>query len=170
MAVARLGLVRPFTRAMKQFLTILGGIFAVILVVIIVALAIFIPRAFKLDRDATAYIQNVVPKIVAHWNAQELVDRATPELLSAAKSPEDIGRLFVMFRRLGALKRLDTPKGSVYSGAFTGSGSVTIGNYTAQADFEKGTATLQIQLRRVGDTWRINGFHINSDVFLPPKI
>jgi hypothetical protein len=74
-----------------------------------------------------------------------------------------------MFRQLGELKHLDAPKGGITSGAFTGTGVVTMGNYTAKAEFEHGAATLQIQLRRVDDTWKINGFYINSDVFLPQK-
>lgn len=154
---------------MKKFFTILGAIFAAILIIVIIAVALFIPRALKLDREATSYIQDVAPKIVEQWNAQELVDRATPELLSAAKSRDELDRLFIMFRQLGRLKHLDTPKGAVTSGAFSGTGPVTIGNYTAAAEFEHGAATMRIQLRRVGDMWKINGFYINSDVFLPPK-
>ena len=148
---------------------ILGGIFAAILVIIGIAAAIFIPRLLALDREATAYIQDAVPKIVENWNSQELLDRATPELLSAMKSSEESNRLFTMFQQLGSLKRLETPSGGVVTRAYTSTGTSTVGNYTAQADFEKGTATIHIQLRRVNDTWRINGFHIGSDVFLPPK-
>lgn len=154
---------------MKKILMILGGIFAVIVLVLGVVAAIFIPRALKLDREATAYIQDAVPKIVAHWDSQELVDRATPELLSSAKSRTEIDRLFVMFQRLGALKQLDKSKGGITSSAFTGAGTVTLGNYTAKAKFEKGDANVQIQLRRVNNAWKINGFRINSDAFLPPS-
>ena len=160
--------VRRVPNAMKKLLTILGGVLAAILLIFGIAAAIFIPRTLKLGRSATAYIRDVVPKIVAHWNTQELVDRATPELLSAAKSRKEIDRLFVMFQQLGSLKHLDTPKGGVTSGAFTGTGAVTLGTYTAQAEFEKGAASVQIQLRRVNNEWKINGFRINSDVFLPP--
>jgi hypothetical protein len=74
-----------------------------------------------------------------------------------------------MFQRLGSFKHLETPKGTVVSSAYTGTGTVTIGNYKAQAEFEKGEATIEIQLRRAGDTWKINGFHINSDALFPPK-
>ena len=154
---------------MKKLFTILGIIFAVILAVIVIAAAIFIPRALKLDHEAVAYIQDAVPKIVANWNSQELVDRATPDLMDAAKSRDELDRVFVMASKLGALRQLDTPEGRIYSSAYTGTGVVTLGDYEAKAEFEKGTATIQIQLRRVGDTWKINGFHISSDVFLSPK-
>ncbi|HTR43198.1 MAG TPA: hypothetical protein VMH87_16410 [Pseudomonadales bacterium] len=154
---------------MNKVFTILGIIFAVIISLIITAAAIFIPHALKLDHEATAYIQDAVPRIVTNWNSQELVDRATPELLAEGKSREDIDRLFVEFGKLGALKHLDTPEGTVNTRAYTGSGIVTVGNYEAKAEFENGTATIRIQLLRVGGGWKINGFHISSDVFLPPK-
>ncbi len=155
---------------MKKLFIILGAIFMGIIVIIVIAAAIFIPRTLKLDHEATAYIQDAVPKIVTNWNSQELVDRATPELLAAAKKNDELERLFVMFRQLGSFKHLDKPEGTVVSSAFTGEGTVTVGNYTAHGDFEKGPATIKIQLRRVNDVWEINGFRINSDVFLPPKI
>lgn len=154
---------------MKKLFTILGIIFATIIVIIVIAAVVFIPRTLKLDHEATAYIQDAVPKIVTDWNSQELVDRATPELLAAAKKNDELDRLFVMFRQLGSFKQLDKPEGIVVSSAFTGEGTVTLGNYTTHGDFEKGKATIKIQLRRVNDTWKINGFRINSDVFLPPK-
>jgi len=74
-----------------------------------------------------------------------------------------------MFQQLGAVQRLRTPRGNVISGAFTDKGTYTIGNHTVEADFAKGPATISIQFLRVGAAWKINGFHINSAVFLPPK-
>jgi hypothetical protein len=154
---------------MKKLFTILGVIFAVIIVIIVIAAAIFIPGAIKRDHEAMSYIKDAVPKIVTNWNSQELIDRATPELLAAAKKNDEIERLFAMFQRLGAFKHLDEPEGSVVSSAHTGTGTVTVGNYKAHAEFDKGEARIEIQLRRVGDTWKINGFRIFSDALLPPK-
>ena len=153
---------------MKAFLSILGGIFAVILVIAVVFAAIFIPKALKLDHEATAYIQDTVPKIVAKWNSHELIDRATPDLLSATKSGTEIDRIFNMFRELGTLSHIDTPTGTVGSHVLSREkGVVTVGNYKVHADFEKGPATISIQLKREDGGWKINGFHIDSEVFLP---
>jgi hypothetical protein len=153
---------------MKKLFTILGIIFATIIVIIIIAAAIFIPRTLKLDHEATVYIQNAVPKIVTNWNSQELVDRATSELLDA-KSRDKIDSAFVIFKRLGSLKHLDTAQGLVTTGTYTGTGVATIGNYNAQAEFENGEATIEIHLRRVDDTWKISGFYIKSDALRSPK-
>ena len=162
--------VRPFLHAMKKLFTILGVIFAVVIGIIVIAAAIFIPRTLKLDREATAYIQDAVPKIVTNWSSQELVDRATPELMDAVKSRDELDRLFVMFRQLGSFKHLDKPEGTVVSSAFTGTGTTTVVNYSAHAVFEKGPATIKFELRRVNDTWQINGFLKSIQMwFLPPK-
>jgi hypothetical protein len=152
---------------MKKFLTFLGGVVGVILVIAIIAAAILIPKAIRLDRDARAYMSDALPKIIDHWDSQQLVNRATPELMIAAKSPAEIERLFVMFRHLGAPKHLDEPKGGMTGQAFTGSGTGVFGNYTVAGSFEQGDATIDIQLKRTGDSWQINGFHIDSDAFIP---
>jgi len=71
---------------MKRLFIILGGVFAAIIVVAI----IFIPRAPKLDKDAIAYIADNLPKIMDRWNAQNLIDRATPELIASTKSRQEL--------------------------------------------------------------------------------
>ena len=122
-----------------------------------------------LDKEATTYLTNEVPKIVDHWNSQNLLDRASTNLVAVLKPRQKLDQLFEMFQQLGSLKQLDTPKGSVVTTSFTGQGTHTVGNYTIQADFEKGPASISVQLLRVGNDWKINGFYIHSDVFLPAK-
>jgi hypothetical protein len=128
---------------MKKLFIVLGVIFAVVIVVIGIALAIFIPRTIRLDREARAYIQESVSNIVVHWNSQEFVDRATPKLLEEGKSRDKIDKIFVQFKKLGSFKGLGTLHGSVGTSAFTGDGVVTLGNYTADADFERGSLRLR---------------------------
>jgi hypothetical protein len=154
---------------MKKLLIVLGSVFAGIIILLLIAAIIFIPRTLVLDKKATQYIAENTPAVVDGWNPQNLIDRASPELLSSVKSREAWDRLFAFFRQLGSLKHLDPAKGAVISGAYSGQGMYTIGNYTVQAVFEKGSAVISVQLLRVGTTWKINGFHINSDAFLPPK-
>ncbi len=86
----------------------------------------------------------------------------------SVKSPEDLKQLFVMLRQLGSLKHLDTPQGGVRTGIAIDTGSTTVGNFTIPAEFEKGPATISIQLVKTGDNWKISGFGIHSKVFLPP--
>ena len=154
---------------MKKVLLGCGGIAVALLLVAGILALIFIPRWLRQDREATAYIEEAVPRIASTWNPQDLIDRASPQLLAGVKSPDDWERLFTVYRRLGALRKLEKPTGGITSGAFAGTGAFTIGQYTANATFENGQAQLQIQVRLVDNAWKIDGFHINSDLFLPPK-
>ena len=154
---------------MKKFFSVLGGCFVLIIVIAGISLAIFIPRALRLDREATDYINETLPKVVSPWNSAALLDHSSTELVATLKSPDDIQNLFAMFQKLGALKHLDAPTGSVSSMAFTGKGSGTFGNYVVHAEFEAGPASINIQLQRVGESWKINGFHVNSRALFEKK-
>ena len=152
---------------MNKFLKILGGIFLILLLVIGVGAAIFIPRALTLNRDAIVYIEANVPAIVEEWNSDELTKRAAPELLTPQVQKE-MPRLFAWFASLGKLKKLDKPIGRIYTGVHAGTHTNgTWGDYAVHADFEAGQAQITIPLIRVGQSWKIMGFHVDSPVFLP---
>jgi hypothetical protein len=150
---------------MKNVLTILGAIFAIILLILGVLAAIYLPQAFRLDKEAVTYIETNVPMIVENWDPTQLMIRATPELSKSA-SEEDLKKIFSMWKRLGKLKSHYPPVGRVGTQSFTGSGTKTLGDYTLKARFEAGEAVIAIQLLRVDNGWKINGFHINSNAFM----
>jgi hypothetical protein len=151
---------------MKKLLVVLGAIFATIIVIVAILGIIMIPHWLRLNKDAKVYLTDNLPIIVDHWNPQNLFDRATPQLMANAK-PEEVNKLYVTCRQLGSLKHLDTPElGNIGSQAFTKDGTYTYGNYTIYADFQNGSASVSIQLLRVGTGWKINQFHINPMVFL----
>jgi hypothetical protein len=154
---------------MKKILIGCGGISVVLVVILACLIGSFAYRASRLDKEVVIYLERELPAIISTWDSQALLDRSSPELLATLKSSEDTERLFVVFRRLGPLKKLATPTGAVSSGAFSGTGSFTLGRYTADATFEHGSAQLRIQVRRSESGWKIDGFHVNSDLFLPPK-
>jgi hypothetical protein len=154
---------------MKKLLIVLGAVFATIIVIVAILGIIMIPHWLRLNKDAKVYLTNNVPLIVDHWNPQNLFDRATPELIADAR-PREVDKLYDMFRQLGTLKHLNAPElGNIGSQAFSKQGTYTYGNYTIHADFQKGPATISIQLLYMGTGWKINNFRINSDVFLPNK-
>ena len=149
---------------MKTCLAIVGGAGCLSIIIIIVVLAIFITHAAHLEPGANAYIDRAVPAIAAHWDVQQLLDRATPTLQRYAWHHRwKLKGLFTIFRALGNLKHLGSP--TDYK-IFT-TNNVTTGTFTIPAKFAKGSATIRIQLLRAGKTWEINSFYITSSVFLP---
>lgn len=151
---------------MRTLFTRLGYGAGVLLLTAVLGATIFLPYVHRLNREAVSYIGDAVPKIVESWNPQGLVDRATPELRAAMGREREAG-LFQMFSKLGRLKKLETPSGTVHSGVYTRGGPVTVGNYTAKAEFENGSGEIKIQLRRYEDGWEINAFRIKSAALLP---
>jgi len=153
---------------MKKTFTIIGYIAAGLVVVIAIAAIIFIPRALHLQKEGIAYVSSNLRPIVENWDEHALVARATPELMKEVKSPDDLSRLFRYFKTLGSLKSLQPPvPGNVKSGTTMADGAYTVADYTVEGEFEKGSATISLQLLKEGDSWKINGFHVNSEAFLP---
>ncbi|BBN87387.1 hypothetical protein [Azospira sp. I09] len=152
---------------MNKFLKILGGVFLVLIIVIAVLAAIFVPKGLALDKDAVAYIETNVPIVVERWNAEDLKSRAAPELL-ALPNMDQLPQLFSWLSALGKLKKLEKPIGQVGTGIYPGTQfNGTWGSYVANGEFEAGAAQIKILLRRTGETWQIMGFHINSPALLP---
>jgi hypothetical protein len=96
---------------MKKFFQILGGIFLVLLVIVgVVGIGVY--QGTHLDSSSKAYVETNVKPVVAAWSKDELLKRASPQLLEILdKDPAQVDRLFAKLARLGALKSLSEPKG-----------------------------------------------------------
>lgn len=145
---------------MKKILMFLGGVFLVLIVVIVI-LAI---KANALDKESKQYVDTVIPAITSDWNIKEVEDRASPEF-KAAVNNEDLNKLFGMFRKLGKLKEYKGCKGDSNISLTTGQGKVITAAYVVNADFDTGPAEIYISLIKHGDLWQILGLRINSKVF-----
>lgn len=141
---------------------VIGGIIAIFA-------AIFVPRFFRLYNSGVSYVETVIPKVFLNWNPKDAMEYATVDLKASMMKGDETERLYIMFKKLGALKHLSKPEGNVFSKADTSTGSATYGNFAVKAEFENGSANIWIQLRRTGESWKIDGFRITSDSFLPPK-
>ena len=151
---------------MNKFLKILGGIFLVLLIVAGIAAAIIIPKGWTLNKNAIEYFETNVPILVASWNSEELLKRSAPEILVDA-TKDQMPKMFIWLSKLGKLKRLDKPVGQVGTGYYPGTQfKGTWADYVANAEFEAGSATIKLVLKRNGDSWQILGFHINSPALL----
>lgn len=150
---------------MKKVLIALGAIFLVILILAAVGIGIVAVKGSALDKQSKAYVDGAVPIIVAAWDEQELLSRASPEFVQTIKK-EDLDRLYVMFRKLGRLRDYQGAEGQCYMSVTTQNGKRTTAEYTAKASFDAGPAVIKISLIKHGDQWQIVGFHIDSELFL----
>ena len=144
---------------MKKVLMVLGGIFLLIVVLVVVGIV----RTGFVHREAVTYLNEAVPAIVSEWSEQAFLDRITPAL-SDSISDDELLKLFVTFRKLGKLRSLDGPLGTVHAG-ITGKGSVARGQYEIPANFASGPALIRVTIIKTSGEWQISDFTIRSKVF-----
>lgn len=151
--------------------TLLGILVAVVLVLAgwgLIGFGVFTFWDFRSDLDtgSKAYVDEAVQKIASSWNAQELLDRATPELLQAAP-PERVERFFHVFsNRLGPLRTYHGSRGTTQFFVSPQTGRIAAATYEAQATFENAEAVIQVRLLQRDGHWRIAAFQVNSDALI----
>jgi len=151
---------------MKKFFAVLGGIFAVLIV--FAAVGFFVLNHFgnQLDQESKSYVDSNLPKIITNWNVEELLKRASPELMKVA--PRDkVEKLFKMFaEKLGPLEYYEGSTGQSNMLVTTQDGYVVTGVYVAEARFVKAPATIKFRIIKHDDNWQILEFHVNSDAIM----
>ena len=124
-------------------------------------------RGNALDKESKAYADSAIPAIVTGWSEKELLDRASPELKKAV-TIDQLDRLFRWFSILGQLQKCEPAQGQSIMSATTQTGKMISGQYIAQANFQKGKATIKLGLIKHGDQWQILSFHVDSTALAPP--
>ena len=146
---------------MKKTLIILGGIFAVLIIVGVVGFIFMAITGTALDKESKAYVDDVTPKILSNLDKETLFKYSSDELKSSATS-EEIDKIFSWFSKLGKFKEYKGSAGSSYVNYIVGKGKQTLGYYTAQAEFENGPATIKIIVIKKDKRWQVLQFNINS--------
>jgi len=146
---------------MKQFLTVLGSIFLILIVVGIIGIAFMVNKGSALDKESRVYVDSAIPAIVSDWSEKALLDRASPEFKNAVTIVQ-LDSLFQRFSVLGRLQRCEPSKGQSITSATIRDGKRIFGKYTTKATFESGDATIAITVVRHGDQWQISRFEVHS--------
>jgi hypothetical protein len=145
---------------MRKLLVALGVVMLTLIVVLGAGFAIVAYKGHALDAESKAFVDEAVPAIAAHWEAQALIDRATPELRHNAP-PEKLAQFFAALARLGPMIHYDGSKGDATMSYFSGSGGTVSAVYVASARFQNGTATFRILLLKRDGRWLIHNFHVD---------
>ena len=146
---------------MKKTLMILGGIFVFLVLAGAIGLYILDVKGTALDKESKAYVDEVTPKILANLSKETLFQYASDELKKAA-SPEEFDKIFNWFAKLGQFKEYKGAKGQSNMSVTSERGKQITGYYEAQAEFEKGPATIKITVIKKGDNWQVIRFYIES--------
>src|SRR5262249_11317027 len=112
-----------------------------------------------------AYADAAIPAIFSQWNQKELLERASPEF--KGQPADQLDRIFRWASTLGRLQRVDPAQGYAGFSSTPQTGKTTIGQYTAKAQFEKGTAVITLDLIKHGEHWQILSFDVASPQLIP---
>lgn len=149
---------------MKKAIMVLGYVFLVLIVVLIVGYGTLTIIGHRLDRESKAFVDAAVPAIVSTWDVDEIEKRASPEFNDEVDY-DGLEQDFDVLRQLGKLVE--------YKGS-TGDSNITLSlqygyeitaDYTANADFEAGSANMQMSLIKHGGQWQILDLKINPEEF-----
>jgi len=145
-----------------------GVLAAAFTVVVIVGFGYLAYNGSRLDKESESYANAAVLGGTSHWNGQELLGRATPNLLRSATAAQ-ISSMFEWFSVLGPLTDSQDCKGSSSVVAFVGKPISTLARYTCQAQYQQGSATISMVLVKIGDVWMLNAFHVDSPILMTRK-
>jgi hypothetical protein len=153
---------------LKKFLSIVGGIF---LVFVLLAAGFFGYAAYQgrgLDKSSKAYVEENIPPIISTWSKDELLKRSSPQLLKIFdEKPERLDQLFKKFSKLGAMQSMGEVKGSSNISYGSKNGKVITAAYVVPAKFTNGEGRITARLiQSPAGEWQILAFNIDSTVFL----
>lgn len=152
---------------MKKFLSIVGGIFLLLILIVAGFIGYAAYQGKNLDASSKAYVEDNVPPIISTWSKDELLKRASPQLLKIInEKPEQLDQFFQKLSKLGALQNFGDVKGESNVSYTIPDGKVTTASYIATAKYKNGEAHISIRLIQLFDQWRILSFYVNSPVFL----
>jgi hypothetical protein len=151
---------------MKKFFAVLGIIFLAIIVLGAIGIGFIAVRGNALDKESRAYADGAIPAILTGWSQQELFARASPEFKQAV-TPEKLDQMFHWFTSLGRLQKCEPAQGQAGITVTPQTGKVISGQYTANAKFEKGDATIKLVLIKHGEQWQIASFYVDSPALVP---
>jgi hypothetical protein len=143
----------------RRFFFWLGVVAAIAIVAMVIGGVVVAKKGLALDADAKTYVDGAVVAICSKWDQQQLIDRASPELLAAAK-PGELAALFEKLSSAGPLSKYEGANGQASVMIYNGNSKITA-KYIAKALFAHGEATIDISLIQNDGKWQIAGFHVN---------
>lgn len=148
---------------MKKVLTVLGVVFICLTTGAVTGCFSPYYPVGRLDKESRAYVDEVVPIIVASWNSKELINRASPEFLRAIPA-EKIELLFdTLSKQMGPMKEYKGSAGQAEI-IITSEDEIITANYLARAVFERVPAKIKVQTILRNDEWQILGFRVIVNV------
>ena len=152
---------------MKKLLSIVGAIFLLIALTVTGFIGYAAYQGKSLDASSKAYVETNVPPIISTWSKEELLKRASPQLLKIINdNPGQLEQLFQKLSKLGAMQSFGDVKGDSNVSYTTDNGKVITASYVATGKFANGEAKISMRLIQTDGQWQFLLLNVNSPLFL----
>jgi hypothetical protein len=153
---------------LKRFLSIVGGLF---LVLVLLAAGIFGYVAYqgrRLDASSKAYVEENIPSIISTWSKAELLNRSSPQLRKIIEEkPEQLDQLFQKLSKLGPMQSVGDVSGDSHVTYTTQGSKITTAAYVVTAKFKNGEGRIMVRLlQSPTGQWQILLFNVDSPLLL----
>jgi hypothetical protein len=119
-----------------------------------------------LQQSSKSYIEANIPPIISTWSKDELLKRASPQLLkSVNENPNSLDQQFKNLSKLGAMRTFGNVEGFASNYTTNQDRIVTTASYVATAKFANGWAHISAQLIQSHGQWRFSLFKVDSPLF-----
>ena len=112
-------------------------------------------------KQAVSFVDKVLPEILEEWSIAKLTLHADPFFYERTPR-ETVARLFFLFKKHGSLLEYKGAKGHVVMSILSSGEKNTIGQYTTEAIFENGSATIFVTIQKRKKTWEIISLQVDS--------
>ena len=152
---------------MRRFLAVVGGLVLSVVLVIGGFVAYTVYQGKALDASSKAYVMANVPPIVSSWSKQELLKRASPELLKELREhPGQIDGMFQKLSALGPMLSFGSVQGESNISYDLPDGKASIAAYVVKAVFANGTVKIKVRLILREGKWKFLNFYVTAPASL----
>ena len=145
---------------MRKIILLLGYVFLALIIVLAAGTVYLAIMGSNLDKESKLYVDAALPAIIAEWDIREVQKRASPGLKDNVDY-EDLRHAFQMLRKLGKLEAYGGSSGNANIAVSLWYDYEITADYQASAEFEQGTADIEITLIKEEGSWRILNLYIN---------
>jgi hypothetical protein len=117
--------------------------------------------SLTLDREGSAFAQNTIIAVGAHWEPAELWQRATPHFREQNSQDELRAQFEAANGRLGPMTESLAIAGKT-SFPIVPTSVPPFADYIVRAAFAKGEADIVVRVVKTGTTWAIDSFAIGA--------
>lgn len=142
---------------MRKALMVLGGLFAVLLGLGVLAFGYGVVKGVRAYGESQAYIESKVSPLLADYTADSFLDLMDPKERAHLKRADMDAFAAKLATEYGAFYSFDDLKGNV---TFLSDGN-THAKFVGRCNFEKGSLPITITVKKSGEAWTLVGIRFD---------